>query len=360
MRLVFQLVFISVLALLASCGGSGGSASTPSTNNDTPVVEEETPVEPPVVEEETPVVEEEPDPAPSADEIIAAQFGLDPALPPSGNFDLLIWYLNTPEADTDSFSRRIDEDDLADGFVDPDYFWTADDGGMVFKVTNAGAKTSAGTSFVRTELREMLRRGDTSINTRNSDGTPNLNNWVFSSAPDSAKTAAGAIDGELKATLAVNAVTTSGSDGRVGRVVVGQIHAKDDEPLRLYYRKLPGNERGSVYAAHEPSGGSDVYYEIVGERSNDAANPTDGLALDDIWSYEILVVGNQLTVIIRNDDLDGVELGRADIDMSASGYDVDDDFMYFKAGAYNQNNTEDDGDPEDFAQVTFYALENSH
>lgn len=338
--LFLRFLIAFAIALLASCGGSG--TSNPDLGGSSPT---------------TP--EPEPEPELTQDEIIAAQFGLDPSLPPSGNFDLLSWYLNTPE-DVGGLSRRISETDLANGFVDPDYFWTADDGGMVFKVTNAGAKTSSGTTYVRTELREMLRRGDTSINTRGSGDLPNENNWVFSSAPQSAQDMAGGVDGTLRATLAVNAVTTTGSSGRVGRVIVGQIHAKDDEPIRLYYRKLPDNERGSIYAAHEPSGGDDIYYEIVGSRSNSAANPTAGPALDEIWSYEIIAVGNQLTVIIRNGDLDGVELDRAIIDMTTSGYDVADDFMYFKAGAYNQNLDQDGGDPEDFAQVTFYALENTH
>lgn len=44
-------------------------------------------------------------------------------------------------------------------------------------------------------------------------------------------------------------------------------------------------------------------------------------------------------------------------DGDASGYDVANEFMYFKAGAYNQNNS---GNPEDYAQVTFYELAASH
>ena len=41
----------------------------------------------------------------------------------------------------------------------------------------------------------------------------------------------------------------------------------------------------------------------------------------------------------------------------SSGYDVPDEWMYFKAGAYTQNNT---GNETDFDQVTFYELETSH
>jgi poly(beta-D-mannuronate) lyase len=141
---------------------------------------------------------------------------------------------------------------------------------------------------------------------------------------------------------------------------VGQIHAKDDEPLRLYYRKLPGNQRGSVYAAHEINGGDDIYYEIVGSRSSSADDPENGIALNELWSYEILAVGNQLTVTIRRGDLSGETLGIAEIDMTESGYSTADEFMYFKAGAYNGNNDSDGGLPNDFSQVTFYHLTATH
>lgn len=305
------------------------------------------------------------DPTSTAEELAIAQsFGLDPTVAPGGNFDLLPWYLNTPAPDSRGLSDRIDEVDLAgsNGFVDPRYFWTAADGGMVFRVTNAGARTSTNTRFPRTELRGMLRRGNTSIRTRTDDCTPNQNNWVFSSAPAAAQAAARGVDGELKATLAVNAVTTTGTSGRVGRVIVGQIHACDDEPIRLYYRKLPGNTRGSIYVAHEIRGGDDLYFEIVGSRDDDAADPAAGIELNEVWSYEILAVGNQLTVTIRSGDLEGEVLGRADINMTALGsdYDIAAEFMYFRAGAYNQNNADDGGAPEDFAQATFYDLDFSH
>jgi poly(beta-D-mannuronate) lyase len=53
----------------------------------------------------------------------------------------------------------------------------------------------------------------------------------------------------------------------------------------------------------------------------------------------------------------GVKLGSTTIDMTGSGYDVEDDYMYFKAGLYTQNHT---GEPDDYDQATFYALENTH
>jgi poly(beta-D-mannuronate) lyase len=265
----------------------------------------------------------------------AGGYGLSPDLPPGRNFDLLGWYLSTPaDDDKDGKSDRISEAELARGATDERFFFTANDGGMVFRATVAGVKTSKNTRFTRTELREMLRRGDTSINTKNDDRSPNKNNWVLSSAPERALKAAGGIDGTLRATLAVNRVT--------------------DEPIRLYYRKMPGNKRGSIYAAHELSGGDDIFYELIGSRRHDAADAPDGIALGEKFSYEIETRGNLLHVSISKD---GELRAEQTIDMSESGYDVDNDYMYFKAGVYNQNDT---GDADDFAQATFYELEASH
>ena len=281
---------------------------------------------------------------------IVGPSGPPPVLPGIEPSELIDWYLNTPADRGDGISARIDEDEMADGFIDPDFFWYDADGGAVFRCTIGGYKTSANTSYTRSELREMLRAGNTSISTRG----VNANNWVFGSAPQSDRNNAGGVDGVLTGTLAVNHVSTTGSSGQVGRVIVGQIHATDDEPCRLYYRKLPGNTRGTIYFAHEPNGRNDIWYEMIGTRSSSQSDPADGIALDEVWSYEIRVEGNLLTVtIIREGKPDVVQV----VDMSNSGYDQGGQFMYFRAGAYIQDNT---GDPDDYAQVTFYALDNQH
>lgn len=44
-------------------------------------------------------------------------------------------------------------------------------------------------------------------------------------------------------------------------------------------------------------------------------------------------------------------------DMVNSGFNVGGQYMYFKAGVYHLNST---GNDDDYAQVTFYALEKSH
>jgi hypothetical protein len=276
---------------------------------------------------------------------------LDPNAPPSDNFDLTRWYLSVPsDTDGDGKADSIKENELNSGYENSNYFYTGSDGGMVFNCPIDGYKTSTNTSYTRTELREMLRAGDTSIATQG----VNENNWVFGSAPISDQEDAGGVDGNMTATLAVNHVTTTGSSSQVGRVIIGQIHANSDEPLRLYYRKLPGNSKGSIYFAHEPNGGSDSWYDLIGSRSSSASNPTDGIALGEVFSYEIDVTYNTLTVTIYRDGKSPVSKS---VDMSNSGYSDGGQYMYFKAGVYNQNNS---GNGSDYVQATFYSLVHTH
>jgi len=156
-----------------------------------------------------------------------------------------------------------------------------------------------------------------------------------------------------RATCAVDHVSeTSDASFKVGRTIVGQIHASEDEPCRIYYRKLPGNTKGSIYFAHEPTTGAEQWYEMIGSRADGISDPEDGVALGEKFSYEIKVVGNLLTVTIMREGKDDVV---QEVDMSNSGFA--DDWMYFKAGNYNQNNA---GDPGEFAQVSFYELDVTH
>jgi hypothetical protein len=294
-------------------------------------------------------------------------FGLRADLPPGENFDLTGWYITTPaDDDGDGKADSVYENELAAGWTDTRYFYTDPaTGGMVFRSTPAGAKTSANTNYTRTELRGMLRAGDYNIETRIDGGYPNKNNWVFSSAPEAAQAAAAGVDGVLRATLAVNQVTRQGRAYQVGRVIIGQIHAKDDEPIRLYYRKLPQNKFGSIYFAHEPAEGKEVWVDLIGSRGGRDANPDDGIALDEVFSYEIEVTGEpegdaiipMLHVKIIRDD--GTEIVADPFDMRDSGFSIEDEFMFFKAGAYSQNNTSPE--PEtDFDRVIFYALDSEH
>ena len=279
---------------------------------------------------------------------------ISPDNAPSDNFDLSTWKLTIPESESgirDDDAIDISVAELINQYTHPAYFYTAEDGGMVFRCSPRGARTSSGTKYARTELREMLRGTDTSIPTQG----VNQNNWVFGSAPQADIDAAAGYDGHMEVTLAINEVTTSGDSGQVGRVVIGQIHANSDEPIRVYYRKLPNNEKGTVYFAHEPRTGSEIYIDdMIGSRSSSASNPTDWIALNERFTYVIDVVGNMLTFTLSR-------TGKADIirqvDMSNSRFDESGQYMYFKAGVYVQNNT---GNEDDFTQATFYSIEKSH
>lgn len=285
-------------------------------------------------------------------------YDLDASKAPSSNFDLLDWYLSIPVDEGDGYATSIKENELAASYED-DYFYTGTDGGMVFYTPVKGVKTSDSTKYVRTELREMLRRGNTSKSTSGPE-----NNWAFSSIASSDQEDFAGIDGVLKATLAINHVTTTSSnEEQVGRIVVGQIHAKKNEPIRLYYHKLPGNNKGAVYFAHETSksdGGDETWYNLLGNMVksngdiNSKSNPSNGIALDVPFSYSITVNGDSLVVVISQD---GKQLAKETVNMSSSGYDDANNYMYFKAGIYLQDNSSDD---DDYAKVTFYELSNSH
>jgi len=267
---------------------------------------------------------------------------LDPNLPPSGNFNLSCWKLTRPN------QQEKDENILSNGyFVSGEFYTDPLTGAMVFWCPNDGL--TGGSTYPRNELREMMRCGDGSIGTQGI----NKNNWVFSSSTMANQNAAAGVDGIMTATVAVDHVSeTSDASFKVGRTIVGQIHASDDEPCRLYYRKLPGNTKGSIYFAHEPTTGAEQWYEMIGSRSDNAPDPVDGVALGEQFSYEIKAIGNLLTVTIMRDGKPDVV---QNVDMTNSGFE--DDWMYFKAGNYNQNNA---GDPGEYAQVSFFALDVTH
>jgi poly(beta-D-mannuronate) lyase len=127
-------------------------------------------------------------------------------------------------------------------------------------------------------------------------------------------------------------------------LVIGQIHANDDEPIRLYYRKLPNNTNGSLYFAHESrvedaiGDNIDTSIGLIGSRSSSASNSVDGIALDEKFTYVITVVNNLLSVTIKREGKADVT---ADYDMSQSLFEADGQYHYFKVGVYHLNNSSD-------------------
>ncbi len=281
---------------------------------------------------------------------------------PAQVLDLRCWKVTLPVSLTNgSRPTEFNEQQIAAGAIDVNYFYVNQQGdGVVLRAPVQGVRTSNRTKFVRSELREMLRCGNKKYHTRGIGP----NNWVFSTNQSvRALTHSGGIDGVLSATLSVDHVTTSGKLWQQGRVVIGQIHATDDEPVRIYYRKLPQHKTGSIWLVHETTAGNNTIIPVLGPLppTSRAQKPGDypaqyneGIALGEKFTYQIQVTGHLLTVTLQR-------TGRAPIvrsvDMRHSGYDKGDQWMYFKAGVYNQNNT---GRANDYVQATFYQLSASH
>ena len=301
----------------------------------------------------------EPEEDPVVTESAEIDFGLDPDLEPWENFNLNVWAIDTPAPRPEDPCRaeRTDEDewDIFRASGSSPYFFTHTDGGMRFvsRVDGATTSSSCNSGFPRSELREMLRAGNTSISTTGVNG----NNWALGYQPTG--TDHGGRNGVLKATLRINQVSTTGEGLHPGRTIIGQIHADNDEPLRLYYRKLPDAEFGCIYAESEIRDGDDVTFNMIGDERCEDNGPDNGVALNELISYEIINEDEDIRVIIRRGDQDGEIIGQTTIDLEQlnSGYDRADEWMYFKAGVYTQNNTGEAGDGD---IATFYRLSNTH
>lgn len=170
---------------------------------------------------------------------------------------------------------------IANNFENKDFFYTANDGKnnwVVFKTPNSG-HTHGTSNNTRTELAQIKK-------------------WYPETAND-----------QLTATLKVMNVSATG-DARVAAsyaVVVGQIHSADkfeNEPLKIFYKKFPGQTKGSVFwhyeintAGDDNSGRWDFStavwgndFSVVGDTENTyPAEPKDGIALGEEFSYEIKV-----------------------------------------------------------------------
>lgn len=304
---------------------------------------------------------------------------------PTGcNIDMTIWGYTlgngVSQNDQNDIQNLVDNVDLGGDEL------TWNDGCPTFKVGN-DASSSSGSSYARSELRELL--------TRYTDSGPGVkdieNNWVTSNYTNSDLSDAGGVDGTMNATLKVNTVSvdrvstsSSTKDDQVGRIIVGQIHGVDHEPVKIYYQKHPDHTNGSVYFTVDGASGSPVdRVYVIGYSDKDYAkhvngsetlsNPTNGIPLGDEWSYEIDLTGDQLRVTIWHDGnvyttADAIAYSKtqnrallsnsSDTNAITISDYYDNDWMYFKAGLYNQNNSGVQN--PNYSSVTFYAIDVQH
>jgi Ca2+-binding RTX toxin-like protein len=237
---------------------------------------------------------------------------LNPAVAPGGNFDLSNWKITLPVDANGGFSGNAMEVKNLSNYQNPKYFYTAADGAMTFVAPVQGATTS-GSSYSRSELREM-------------NGTANAA-WNLNTG------------GFMSATLEVDAAPNR--DGMGGRIIVGQIHGKDDELVRLYW------ENGKLYFAndHAGSNNSETKFYFV-----NASGQQPSVSLDERFSYTINAKGDTLEVTVFAD-------GQIYKSVNTINSVWQSDSFYFKAGAYlGANETNGSG----YGQTSFYALSVNH
>ncbi|AWB66660.1 polysaccharide lyase family 7 protein [Saccharobesus litoralis] len=286
---------------------------------------------------------------------------------PASKFDLSQWKITVP-LDEDK-NGKIDEIDVKaiQSYSHPDYFYLDDNGHMVFATPNK-ATTTSGSSNTRSELRQMLRGDNTKIKTKGPG-----NNFVL--AKHSLAKHFAAVGGKMEASLKVDHVAR-----RAGHpdkppaysVVVGQIHAGKDknllkktnnlfgwgnEPIKVYYKKWPHHDTGSVFwnyernLAKDDPNRTDIAYPVWGNTWKNPADPgAEGIKLGEEFSYVINVHENVMhlefsakgkpTVKYSIDLTNNVDAyGKVDELDNPHGYTLD--WNYFKAGAYNQCSTKD-------------------
>ena len=254
----------------------------------------------------------------------------------------------------DKFKILLGDGSSSDNLVkyqSKDFFYTQNEGNtdwVVYKTPNSGV-TSKTSSNTRTELGQLER-------------------WNPMTG------------GNLTGTLKVMHVSTTG-DARVAAsysTVVGQIHSDEghkNEPLKIFYKKFPGHEKGSVFWNYEinTAGKNDKRWDystsvwghdfsVVGDEANSyPEEPENGVALGEEFSYEVNVYEGIMYLSFKRDeqvpktftksliasdfvtdaaipkqirrlfsviDRDGIERPEA----------YAKELQYFKQGAYNQTN----------------------
>lgn len=308
---------------------------------------------------------------------------------PANKFDLSHWSINVPtDVDNDQKVDEIKEAQLQ-SFSHPDFFHLDELGRMVFTAPNK-AVTTKNSSNTRSELRYNSRGPNRELATRDP-----ANNFAIKAHPEADQFAS--IGGRMEATLHVDAVsrnTQKPGKRSAYSAVIGQIHAVKfrgqhetagwgNEPLKIFYKKWPGHDKGSIFWTNERNLAKanpqrrDIVYPVWGNTWEISADPGDeGIALGQEFSYTVNVHENIMTLTFAAQDRPTV---RYDIDLSNNtdaygNVDTQDnplgytgDSMYFKAGVYNQCNTKSgacggtgdwsvDRVNGDFARVTFSKL----
>jgi poly(beta-D-mannuronate) lyase len=289
----------------------------------------------------------------------------DKAPVPADKFDLSHWNITLPtDENKDKKVDTISTKKLKK-FSHPDFFYLDDQNRMVFASPNK-AFTTKNTSNTRSELRYMLRGNDTRIKTQSA-----ANNFAVEARKDSDKF--GSVGGRMDATLHVDHVARRAGDPKTKAAysgVVGQIHATKykntssgfgygNEPLKIYYKKFPDHEKGSVFWTYERNlpkdhdDRTDIAYPVWGNTWKNMEDPGDaGIGLGEEFSYTVNVHKNTMHLTFTHPTRPPVKYSinlannidaYGNVDALDNKYSYGGDTLYFKAGMYNQCSTKKGG-----------------
>jgi len=226
--------------------------------------------------------------------------------------DLTTWNLSIP---TEPTPATITTERLNSGYASR-YFRRNADGSVTFWVPVTGS-TTADARYPRSELRETQHDG-------------RLDNWLHASS-----------DSYLSAVLQVDQVPSR------NKVVIGQIHSTDvpgsqnDPLLKLQYHYRRGVGRVELLLRARP-GDSDVQNILLAEN----------IQLGERFAYDLRVTpSGRIGISVASTDGDNGSLYRQ---LSSSWSKQ---YLYFKAGAYIQDNY---GPDSEGGRVTFYHLNSLH
>lgn len=217
---------------------------------------------------------------------------------PSDVLDLANWKLTLPTG-SDEEPTEITQPELAEFAEDPWFVPTEACDGVRFRAAVNGV-TTGGSSYPRSELREMT------------DGGADEASWSA---------------GEGTHTMVLDAAITQ-VPAEKPEVVAGQIHGGDDDETTF---RLQGNE---LYLTD----GDTSDYQLI----------TDDYQLGTRFEAKFVASGGQAEAFFNGESVGTVE--------------IDSDTNYFKAGAYTQANCERSAPCEDgnYGEVEVYGVSVSH
>ncbi|TVY07500.1 polysaccharide lyase family 7 protein [Paenibacillus cremeus] len=236
----------------------------------------------------------------------SAQVSAIAVVPPGGNFDLSHWKLTLP----DQGASEISAAQLQAGYSGPYFYTDPQDGAMTFWAPVNGGTTS-GSSYPRSELREMINPTDDNVNW----------SWLGNHT--------------MTATERVTVVPST------GKVIALQIHgvtASGGSASPLVKMQYDSNKHAVDFLVKAlAAGGSDIHYVF------------NGIQVGDSYSAQIQVVNGVLYMTVN-----GVTQSHDFIAADPNWKDV---LFYFKAGAYTQDNV---GDSSEGGMVKIYSLNVTH